>query len=120
MAYYTLKCSKCCKRVSPHGSIREILIHAPIAILDHWHMISLKDLNMIQPNDDNDYNEIDPVPLLCSSNERFLQSRNLLIDAWNSRSGDGVEGSKLKRCKNLEFGSIYIYIARLLGWIWKI
>ncbi len=72
MAYSTLKCSKCCKRVSPHGSIGEILMHAPIAMLDHWHMILPKDLDLIQPNDDNVDNEIDPVPLLCSSYERFL------------------------------------------------
>jgi hypothetical protein len=82
-------------------------MHAPIAMLDHLHMISPKDLDMIQPNDDNDDNEIDPVPLLCSSYERFLQSRNLLIDAWNSSSGDGVEGSMLKRCKNLDYRSIH-------------
>ncbi len=107
MAYYTLKCSKCCKSVSPHGSIGEILMHAPIAMLDHWHMISPKNLDMIQPNDDNDDNEIDPVPLLCFSYERFLHSRNLLIDAWNSRSCDEVEGSMLKRCKNIDYGSMH-------------
>jgi hypothetical protein len=52
-AYYTLKCSKCGKSISPHGSIREVLMHAPIAMLDHSHMISSKDWDMIQPNDDN-------------------------------------------------------------------
>jgi hypothetical protein len=82
-------------------------MHAPIAMLDHWHMISPKNLDMIQPNDDDDHDEINPVPLLCSSYERFLQSRNLLIDAWNSRSGDGFEGSMLKWCKNLDYGTIH-------------
>jgi hypothetical protein len=70
IAYYTLKCSKCGKRVSPHGLIGEILMHVPIAMLYHWHMISPKDWDMIQPNhknDDNGDNEIDPVPLLCIS-----------------------------------------------------
>jgi hypothetical protein len=84
-------------------------MHAPIAMLDHWHMISLKDWDMIQPNDDNDDDGIDPVPLLCSSYKRFLQSRKLLIDAWNSRSGDGVEGSMKNWCKNLNYGSMHRY-----------
>jgi hypothetical protein len=91
MVYYTLKCSKCGKSVSPHGSIGEILMHAPLAMLDHWHMISSKDWDMIQPDDDNEDDDVYPVPLLCSTYERFLQSRNLLIDAWINRSGDGVK-----------------------------
>jgi hypothetical protein len=74
-------------------------MHAPIAMLDHWHMISPKDWDMIQPNDDNDDNEIDPVPLLCSSCERFLQSKNLLIELGTPRFkiGVGVEGSMQKQ-----------------------
>jgi hypothetical protein len=35
MAYYTLKCSKCHKSISPHGSIEKNLMRAPIAMLDH-------------------------------------------------------------------------------------
>jgi hypothetical protein len=53
-------------------------MHAPIATLYHWHMISSKDWDMTQPNDDIEDDEIDSVLLLFSSYERFLQSRNLL------------------------------------------
>ncbi len=74
---------------------------------------------MIQPNDDNYDDKIDPVPLFCSSYERFIQSRNLLIDAWNFRSCDGVEGSMLRGARIFILG-LYIDFARLLGWIWKI
>jgi hypothetical protein len=105
MAYYTLKCSKCGKSVSPHGSIGEDLMHAPIAMLDHWHMISPKNWDLIQPNDDIDDNEIGSTPLLFSSYERFLQSRNLLKDAWNFRSGNGVEASIQNKCKNHDYGT---------------
>jgi hypothetical protein len=77
MAYYTLKCSKCCKHVTPHGSIEEILMNAPIAMLDHWHLMPPKDWVMIQPNDDNDDDEIDPechffVPLVRDSSSQDI------------------------------------------------
>jgi hypothetical protein len=108
MAYYTLKCSKCGKNVSPHGSIGEIQMHAPVTMLDHWHMISLKDWDMIQPKDDIDDDGIDSVLLLFSSYDRLLQSRNLLKDAWNSRSGHGVEGSIQNKCKNHDYDRIQI------------
>jgi hypothetical protein len=92
MVYYFLMCSKCDKSISPHGSIGEILMHTPVIMLDHWHRISPKDWDVVQPNDDINDNKIDSMPLIFASYERFLQSRNLLADAWNSRSGDGVEG----------------------------
>ncbi len=60
---------------------------------------------MIQPNDDIDDIEIDSMPLLFSSYERFLQSRRILKDAWNSRSGDGVEGMIQNKCKSHDNGA---------------
>jgi hypothetical protein len=88
-------------------------MHVPVAMLHHWDMIQTKNWDMIQHKDDIDDNEIDSMPLLVTSSERFIQSKNLLQEAWNSRSGDGVEGLFSNKCNNHDV----IDFARLLGWI---
>jgi hypothetical protein len=91
IAYYTLKCTKCDKSISPHGSIRKRLMHAPYSMLHHW--------DIIQHKDDINDDEIDSMPFLFTSSERCLQSKNLLKEAWNSMSGDKVEELISKKCK---------------------
>jgi hypothetical protein len=52
-------------------------MHAPIAMLHHWDMIQPKDWDMIQTKDDIDDDEIDSMPLLATSSERFIQPKKL-------------------------------------------
>jgi hypothetical protein len=44
LSTYTLWCKRCGQRVTHHGSIGEILYHAPTAMLCHW--------NMVEPHDE--------------------------------------------------------------------
>ncbi len=39
---YTLGCMRCCKPVTVAGSIEEILLHAPTAMLYHWNIFNSK------------------------------------------------------------------------------
>jgi hypothetical protein len=78
---YTLKCFKCGQSVSPHGSIREILMHAPLVTIHHWDMIQPKDWDMIQSKDDIDDNEIDSMPLFVTSSEGYMKSKKILEEA---------------------------------------
>ncbi len=44
LSIYTLRCKRCVQHVNLHGSIGEILYHAPAAMLYYW--------NMIEPHDE--------------------------------------------------------------------
>jgi hypothetical protein len=99
LAYFTLKCTRCGQSISPHGSIGEILMHAPHSILHHW--------DVIQPKNNIDDDEMDSMPLLFTSSESYIQSKNLLTEAWNSMSGDGVEGLISKKCIYHDYGAGY-------------
>ncbi len=59
LSTYTLQCKICGQRVTLHGSIREILYHAPAAMLCHW--------NMIEPHDEQIHRESILMPLLFTS-----------------------------------------------------
>ncbi len=62
---YTLRCKRCGQRVTLHGSIGEILHHAPAAMLCHW--------NMIEPHDEQIHRELILMPLLFASYENYAQ-----------------------------------------------
>ncbi len=64
---YTLKCFKCGQSVSPHGSIREILMHAPLVTIHHWDMIQPKDWDMIEPKDGIPYSHGFKEQLMCTN-----------------------------------------------------
>jgi hypothetical protein len=63
---YTLRCMRCCKPVTVAGSIREILLYAPTAILYHW--------NIIQLHNKQNHRESMLTPLLFTSYETYLRS----------------------------------------------
>ncbi len=56
LSTYMLRCKRCGQHVSLHGSIGEILYHAPTAMLCHW--------NMIEPHDEQIHREWMLMPLL--------------------------------------------------------
>jgi hypothetical protein len=60
---YTLRCKRCGQRVTLHGSIGEILYHAPASMLYHW--------NRIEPHDEQIHRESMLMPLLFSSYENY-------------------------------------------------
>jgi hypothetical protein len=91
LSLYTLKCVRCGTSISPLGSIRETLFHAPIAILHHW--------NTIQPNEDTNVNEMMSILLLFTSYDSCLQLKKSFQEAVNSMSGDNEE-LVLKTYKN--------------------
>jgi hypothetical protein len=64
LSTYMLQCNRCGQPASLHSSIREILYHAPAAMLYHW--------NMIEPNDEQIYRELMLMPLLCASYDNYV------------------------------------------------
>jgi hypothetical protein len=72
---YTLRCKKCGQRVTHHGSIGEILYHAPTAMLCHW--------NMVEPHDEQIHRESMLMPLLFTFYENYVQSSNSFFEGWN-------------------------------------
>jgi hypothetical protein len=66
LSIYMLQCERCGQRVTLHGSIGEILFHAPPAMLYHW--------NMIEPHDEQIHRELMLMPLLFASYENYVQS----------------------------------------------
>jgi hypothetical protein len=62
-ALYTLRCMKCCKRVTVAGSIGETLLHAPTVMLYHW--------NIIQFHNKQKHTESILTPLLFTSYENY-------------------------------------------------
>ncbi len=61
---YTLWCKRCGQHVTHHGSIGEILFHAPAAMLYHW--------NMIEPHEEQVHRESMLTPLLFASYENYV------------------------------------------------
>ncbi len=64
LSTYTLRCKRCGQHVTHHGSIGEILYHAPAAMLDHW--------NMVEPHDEQIHRESRLMPLLFTSYESYV------------------------------------------------
>ncbi len=64
LSTYTLRCKRCGQHVTPHGSIGEILYHAPAAMLCHW--------NMVEPHDEQIHRESMLMPLLFTSYENYF------------------------------------------------
>ena len=64
LSTYTLRCKRCGQLVTLHGSIGEILYHAPTAMLCHW--------NMIEPRDEQIHRELMLMPLIFTCYENYL------------------------------------------------
>jgi hypothetical protein len=64
LSTYTLHCKRCGQCVTHHGSIEEILYHAPAAILYHW--------NMVEPHDEQIHRELMLMLLLFTSYENYV------------------------------------------------
>ncbi len=75
LSIYTLRCKRCGQRVTHHGSIGEMLYHAPAAMLCHW--------NMVEPNDEQIHRESMLMPLLFTSYENYVRSSNSFFEGWN-------------------------------------
>jgi hypothetical protein len=71
----TLRCKICGQRVTLHGSIGEIIYHAPAAMLYHW--------NMIEPHDEQIHRESMLMPFLFASYENYVQSSKSFQEGWN-------------------------------------
>ncbi len=72
LSTYTLQCKRCGQHVTLHGSIVEILYHAPAAMLCHG--------NMIEPHDEQIHRESMLMPLLFASYENYVQSSNSFFE----------------------------------------
>ncbi len=75
LSTYTLRCKRCGQHVTLHGSIGEILYHAPAVMLYHW--------NMIEPHDEQIHRESMLMPLLFASYENYVQSSKSFQEGWN-------------------------------------
>jgi hypothetical protein len=64
LSTYMLRCKRCGQRVTHHGSIGEILYHAPRAMLYHR--------NMVKPHDELIHRESMLMPLLFTSYENCV------------------------------------------------
>jgi hypothetical protein len=64
---YTLRCKRCGRRVTLHGSIGDTPFHAPAAMLYHW--------NMIEPNDEQMYRESMLMQILFIAYENYVRSK---------------------------------------------
>jgi hypothetical protein len=64
LSTYTLRCKRCGQQFNHHGSIEEILYHAPPAMLYHW--------NMVEPHDEQIHRESMLMPLLFTSYENYV------------------------------------------------
>ena len=71
----TLRCKRCGQHVTHHGSIREILYHAPAAMLCHW--------NMVEPHDEQIHRKTMLMPLLFASYENYVRSSKSYQEGWN-------------------------------------
>ncbi len=72
---YTLSCIRCGQSVTLAGSIGEVLLHAPTAMLYHW--------NMIQSHDKQNHRESMMMPLLFISYDNYLQSSKSFQEGLN-------------------------------------
>ncbi len=64
LSTYTLRCKRCGQHVTHHGSVEEILYHAPAAMIYHW--------NMVEPHDEQIHRESMLMPLLFTSYENYV------------------------------------------------
>ncbi len=64
LSTYTLRCKRCGQHVTLHGSIGEILYHAPAAMLYHW--------KIIEPHDEQIHRESMLMPLLFTSYDNYV------------------------------------------------
>jgi hypothetical protein len=64
LSTYTLRCKRCGQCVTHHGSVGEILYHAPAAMLYHW--------NMVEPHDEQIHRESMLMPLLYTSHKNYV------------------------------------------------
>ena len=70
-----LRCKRCGQHVTHHGSIGDILYHAPAAMLYHW--------NMVEPHDEQIHRESMLMPLLFAYNENYVRSSKSFQEGWN-------------------------------------
>jgi hypothetical protein len=75
LSTYTLRCKRCGQCVTHHGSIGEILFHAPVVMLYHW--------NMIEPHDEQIHRESLLMPLLFVSYENYVRSSKSFQEGLN-------------------------------------
>jgi hypothetical protein len=75
LSTYMLRCKRWGQHVTHHGSIREILYHAPAAMLYHW--------NMVEPHDEQIHRKLMLMPLLFTSHENYVRSSNSFFEGWN-------------------------------------
>ncbi len=68
LSTYRLRCKRCGQHVTLHGSIEEILYHAPAAMLYHW--------KIIEPHDEQIHRESMLMPLLFASYDNYVRSSN--------------------------------------------
>ncbi len=64
LSTYTLRCMRCGQRVIFHGSIGEILYHAPTAMLYHW--------KIIEPHDEQIHRQSMLMPLFFASYDNYV------------------------------------------------
>ncbi len=74
LSTHTLRCKRCDQRVTFHGSIGEILYHAPAAMLYHW---------TIEPHDEQIHRESMLMPLLFASYNNYVRSSNSFFEGCN-------------------------------------
>jgi hypothetical protein len=79
LSTYTLRCKRCGQCVTLHGSIVEILYHAPAAILYHW--------KIIEPHDEQIHRQLMLMPLLFTSYDNYVQSSNSFFGGCNWMEG---------------------------------
>jgi hypothetical protein len=72
---YTLRCKRCGQPVTLHGSIGEILYHAPTAMLYRW--------KIIEPHDEQIHRESMLMPLLFASYNNYVRSLNYFFEGCN-------------------------------------
>jgi hypothetical protein len=82
LSTYMLRCKRCGQRVTLHGSIGEILYHAPAAMLYHW--------NMVEPHDEQIHRESMLMPLLFTSSENYVRSSKSFQKGWNWMEGFNI------------------------------
>jgi hypothetical protein len=75
LSSYMIRCKRCSQHVTLHGSIGEILYHAPAAMLYHW--------NMIEPHDEQIHREPMLMPLLFTSYKNYVRSSKSFQNGWN-------------------------------------
>ncbi len=75
LSTYTLWCKRCGQRVTLHGSIGEILYHAPAVMLYHW--------KIIEPHDEQIHRQSMLMPLLFASYNNYVRSSNSFFEDCN-------------------------------------